>query len=165
MNKEKMHLFYGGPFSQWYCCEFTENGITYNGTEQYMMAKKAHFFGDTESYDLIMSMKEPWDQKAQGKKVKNFNKEHWENYCRPMVRQGNMLKFSQNPELKQYLMNTGDAEIVEASPTDTIWGIGLAENDPRAYDKSQWRGTNWLGIAIMEVRDEFKRDIVRYNCY
>lgn len=157
MSTDKLHLFYGGPFSQWYKCKFTdEAGITYNGTEQYMMAKKALFFNDQESYDLIMNMSNPWDQKAQGKKVKNFNKEQWENYCRPMVRHGNLLKFSQNPELKRYLLATGEIEIVEASPTDTIWGIGLAENDPRAFDKSQWRGTNWLGIAIMEVREDLK---------
>ena len=71
---------------------------------------------------------------------------------------GLISKFSQNLKFKKALLDTGDAEIVEASPTDRIWGIGLAESDPRIWDRNNWRGTNWLGIALMRVRDEIRKD-------
>lgn len=158
-NDKKMLLFYGGPLSQWYGSKFKEGEIEYNTAEQYMMAKKALLFGDMVSYQKIMDFKNPRDQKAQGKKVFPFDKEKWNSVCRDIVREGNRLKFTQNPELYTYLMATHDAELVEASEKDDIWGIGLSETDPRALDRTQWRGTNWLGIAIMEVRDLLLREL------
>lgn len=149
-------FFYGGIFSQFFPCTFTEMGVTYNSAEQYMMAQKALLFDDIQTYDKIMSLANPYKIKALGRLVKNFNQEIWDKHKEDIVFNGNLLKFSQNKKLCKQLLATGDKEIVEASPTDTIWGIGLAETDPDIYDKSKWRGTNLLGKAIMKVRDVLK---------
>lgn len=149
-------FFYGGIFSQFFPCTFTEMGVTYNSAEQYMMAQKALLFDDIKTYDKIMSLSNPYKIKALGRLVKNFNQEIWDKHKEDIVFNGNLLKFSQNKKLCKQLLATGDKEIVEASPTDTIWGIGLAETDPDIYDKSKWRGTNLLGKAIMKVRNVLK---------
>ncbi|CAM6004869.1 unnamed protein product [Sphagnum balticum] len=120
-----------------------------------MMAQKALLFGDDESYQKIMKSKDPSEQKAIGRTVKNFDPNKWNLVCRKVVYDANLAKFS-DPQLNRFLMETGDKEIVEASPYDRIWGIGLGTDDPRCLIKSQWQGTNWLGIAMMEVRDTFK---------
>lgn len=158
MAKENFVLFWNGIYSQWHPSKFTIDGIEYNCCEQYMMAKKALTFNDQESYKMIMYADNPRDQKAFGRRVKNFNADVWAVISREVVYQGNYAKFTQNPELKKQLMETGDREIVEASPYDKIWGIGLGEEDPRALDKSQWQGTNWLGEAIMRVRETLRNE-------
>lgn len=152
-------LFWGGIFSQWYTHDMVIDGVTYNCCEQYMMAEKARLFGDTESLEAILKTKDPKKQKAFGRGVKNFNPHMWERVCRDVVFRANLAKF-QDPELKKYLLSFGDEEIVEASPYDKIWGIGLSEDDPDALDKSKWQGTNWLGEEIMRVREALKSQAV-----
>lgn len=151
-----MHLFYGGFLSQWYPCKFTINGIEYNCAEQWMMAEKARLFKDNDTLMSIMTTSNPSTQKSLGKQVKGFDKEKWETVAREVVYLGNLAKFTQNHDLLELLYDTDEEELVEASPTDCIWGIGLAEHDPAALDKSQWRGTNWLGECIMRVRSDLK---------
>ena len=153
-----MILFWGGTFSQWFPSDFIIDGIKYVTAEQYMMARKAKLFGDNDAYCEIMKSKEPAYQKQIGRQVKGFKKNEWESICRQIVYDGNYAKFTQNPVMKEELMATGDMEIVEASPHDKIWGIGLHETDPRAWDKSTWKGTNWLGEAIMQVRETLKKE-------
>lgn len=149
-------FFYGGIYSQFFPCIFSEDGIQYNCAEQYMMAKKALLFNDMDSYNEILSLASPHKIKALGRRVKNFDQKIWDEYKEDIVFKGNLLKFSQNQELCKELLATKNKEIVEASPTDIIWGIGLAETDPDIYDKSKWQGTNLLGKAIMKVRDVLK---------
>lgn len=156
MTNDKFVFFWGGPFSQWFKSDFTINGTKYNCAEQYMMAQKALQFGDDEAYKEIMRLKDPSKQKAVGRQVKNFDPNKWNTICRKVVYDANLAKFS-DPTLKQYLLDTGNKEIVEASPYDRIWGIGLGTDDPRCLDKTQWQGTNWLGEAIMQVRDTFRK--------
>jgi ribA/ribD-fused uncharacterized protein len=158
MVKNNMILFWGGTFSQWFPSDFIIDGIKYVTAEQYMMARKAKLFGDNDAYCEIMKSKEPAYQKQIGRQVKGFKKNEWESICRQIVYDGNYAKFTQNPVMKEELMATGDMEIVEASPHDKIWGIGLHETDPRAWDKSTWKGTNWLGEAIMQVRETLKKE-------
>lgn len=148
----KIHPFYGGPFSNWANCSFAVDGVTYTSSEQFMMAKKAMLFGDHESLAIIMGTDNPAKQKAQGKLVKRFVKEMWEAVAKDVVFRGCMAKFTQNAKFHDYIMNTGEDIIVEASPTDRIWGVGIAEDDPDIYDKSKWKGTNWLGEVLMDVR-------------
>lgn len=152
-------LFWGGPFSQWYPHKMTIDGIEYSCCEQYMMAQKANTFNDKEALDKIMATTDPKKQKAFGRTVKNFIPQMWERIAQDIVFRANLAKF-QDPELKKYLFSFGDEELVEASPYDKIWGIGLSEDDPRAVDKSQWQGLNWLGEALMRVRETIKTQAV-----
>lgn len=158
MITDKYVFFWGGVCSQWCPSLFVIDGLQYNCAEQYMMAKKAMLFGDMEAYSKIMTTTDPSVQKAAGRKVKNFNKEVWEDKCRGYVYDANYAKFTQNPHMLEELISYGDREIVEASPEDKIWGIGLHESDERVHDKSKWQGTNWLGEAIMKVRETLKEE-------
>jgi len=148
-------FFWGGPFSQWYRSTFKDNetGIEFNCAEQYMMAHKASMFGDTESLKKIMAAKNPREQKALGRRVKNFDHNIWDEDGFGIVVDANLAKFSQNAKLKEMLLATGDKVLVEASPYDKIWGIGLHWNDDRVLDESKWQGDNLLGQALMMVRN------------
>lgn len=151
--KNKFTLFWAGPFSQWEYSPFVIGEVSYNCCEQYMMAQKALLFEDQESYEKIMSTSSPKDQKAYGREVKKFDKDKWETVCKQIVYEGNYAKFSQNEDYLKELLATQGTELVEASPDDRIWGIGLHERDKRVHDKTQWQGTNWLGEIITLVRD------------
>jgi ribA/ribD-fused uncharacterized protein len=156
MSQQKFHFFWGGPFSNWFYAPIVVDGVEYDCTEQHMMAMKAKLFGDEKIHRQIMEAHDPATQKALGRKVKNFNKEQWEAIAREVVYQGNLVKFTTDGDLKTFILNTGDDIIVEASPTDTLWGIGLSANDPRAKIPSQWRGLNWLGEVLMRVRETIR---------
>ena len=148
-------FFYGGPFSQWYRSVFTLDGAKYNTAEQYMMAMKADYFGDKDIFDKILKSKDPSEQKALGRQVAKFDIEAWNAVSRGFVYKANMAKFS-DPVLKQILLSTADKELVEASPYDKIWGIGLGQDNPDRFDKAKWRGTNWLGEVLMKVRKDLR---------
>lgn len=144
--------------SQWYYCYFEVNGIQYHTTEQYMMANKALLFKDDEVYQEIMAANNPHDYKKLGRQVRNFDPELWDFRKSEIVVEGNKAKFSQNPDLKEFLLFTEDAILVEASPYDKIWGIGLDRETAMKGSVEQWQGENLLGCALMEVRD-WLRDI------
>lgn len=158
-EQEKFTFFWGGTFSQWCSSNFTIDGVAFNCCEQYMMYKKALLFGDYESAEKIMNTKSPRDQKALGRKVDNYDDEKWVSVCKKIVYDANMAKFTQNEEMLKELMFTGERTIVEASPEDKRWGIGLAGHDPLAQDRATWNGLNWLGEAIELVREELKSEI------
>jgi ribA/ribD-fused uncharacterized protein len=149
-------FFWSGWPSQWHPADFTLDGVAYGCAEQYMMAEKARLFGDEETLGLILAAASPREQKALGRRVRGFDEARWQKACREIVYRGNAGKFSQNPDLKELLLATGSKTLVEASPTDRIWGIGLAADDPRATDRSAWRGKNWLGEALMRVRADLR---------
>jgi len=155
---EKFIFFYGSFYSQWTMRKMIIDNIKYYTCEQFMMAEKAKLFNDKIALEKIMESRNPRDQKALGRKVKNFNKEKWDKVCREIVYKGNYAKFTQHNDLKLKLLETGNKIIVEASPFDKIWGIGLGEKDERCLDSKKWRGTNWLGKAIMEVRDKIREE-------
>lgn len=161
VSEDKYEFFYGGPFSQWLDCDFTVEGVRYGCAEQYMMHQKALFFEDAESARKIMAARHPREQKALGRKVKGFDKEKWEAVARDIVYKGNYEKFRQNKGLLYALKETVGKELVEASPTDRIWGIGLAEDDDLRLDPANWRGTNWLGEVLMKVRDDLVAGVER----
>lgn len=118
-----------------------------------MMAGKARLFGDQDMLAKIMASDNPQTIKKLGRQVKGFDETAWEQHRFALVLQGNVCKFSQNPALKQFLLSTGNRILVEASPYDCIWGVGLSAEDPRIQDPRQWRGQNLLGFALTEVRD------------
>lgn len=153
---EKYVFFWNGIYSQWHLSPFIVDGIEYNTAEQYMMHQKALFFGDKEIADMILSTKRPNEQKQLGRRVKDFNLERWSKVCLGIVYKGNLAKFTQNEDLKNELMATGDRIIVEASPYDQIWGIGMGENEEGIEDPINWKGQNLLGWAIMMVRQHLR---------
>ena len=117
-----------------------------------MMAKKALLFKDKEQLQKIMNSDHPRDQKYYGRQVKDFDTEKWDLVCKKHVYDANYAKFTQNKSMLDELISYGDRELVEASPTDKICGIGLAVDDPKIHDKSNWQVTNWLGEVIMQVK-------------
>jgi len=155
---EKFTFFWSGPFSNWHPSPFVIDGIVYNCSEQFMMADKARMFGDTNSLNRIMSAVDPSDQKRYGRNVQNFVKEKWDAVARDIVYQGCYAKFTQNADLKKELIATVGTTLVEASPEDCIWGVGLRKNDPRAQKRETWLGTNWLGEILTKVRDQIMKE-------
>lgn len=145
-----------GCLSQWWPCRFKVDDVEYNCAEQYMMAMKAKTFADAETFGKIMGTSKPRLIKSLGRQVKGFDERTWDAVKYDVVVDGNAAKFSQNPELKSFLLSTWPATLVEASPVDRVWGVGLAENDPGITDETKWRGLNLLGKALMEVRARLK---------
>lgn len=143
-------------FSQWYPSGFITDGINYLTAEHWMMAKKALLFDDRKTLEKILASEKPAIAKQLGREVSGFDTEIWAKSSYEIVVEGNMHKFSQNEFLKKFLLQTGNKVIVEASPPDTIWGIGLSQDAKEAINPFQWRGTNLLGFALMEVRDLLK---------
>ena len=150
-------------FGQWQYSEFTEDEQSYTCTEQYMMASKARVFSDEETEEAIMEASDPKQMKALGRKVRNFDAETWDRVKYSIVLAGNYYKFTQNQKMMDILLATGDKVLVEASPLDTIWGIGYSKSNPAASDAASWRGLNLLGFALMEVRDEIKAVYQNYH--
>lgn len=124
---------------------------------------KAMFFKDTVTAQKILKETRPKKQKELGREVTGFDKQLWDAQCVKYMTIACTLKFSQNPLLRQQLLATGDRVIVEASPSDDLWGIGLGEDDPRAMNPAQWRGKNLLGQVLMAVRGRLQRELVMQN--
>jgi ribA/ribD-fused uncharacterized protein len=139
-------------FSQWWNASFVVGEVTYPTAEHFMMAEKARLFGDEDVRAKILAAPHPRDAKMLGRHVANFDDESWNRARFEIVVEGNLAKFSQNEILKAYLLNTQDRVLVEASPVDSIWGIGLGSDSPDAESPDRWRGLNLLGFALMEVR-------------
>ena len=156
-NGDSYVFFYGGIYSQWHHAPMTIDGRVFNCAEQWMMYNKATLFGAVGVALAIMATPRPDEQKALGRKVKGYDDAKWASVAQKIVFDGNLAKFTQHQSLRAQLLATGDALIVECSPTDERWGIGLSVNDPRVWDPRQWRGSNWLGQAIMKVRDALRK--------
>jgi ribA/ribD-fused uncharacterized protein len=141
-----------GCLSQWWPSPFTVDGLQYATAEHYMMWRKAMLFGDRDTGAQILAAANPAQAKALGRQVARFDERAWAAARFEIVVAGSVAKFGQYAELREYLVNTGERVLVEASPTDQIWGIGLAANDRRATRPDQWRGLNLLGFALMRAR-------------
>ena len=139
-------------FSQWFDAGFTANDCIYKTAEHYMMAEKARLFNDKGALQKILSSKHPGEAKRLGREITNFDNTLWNEKRFTIVVKGNLAKFSQNDALKSFLLNTGERVLVEASPVDKIWGIGLASDHKNAGNPHQWPGLNLLGFALMQAR-------------
>jgi len=155
----KFTLFFGAEdaLSNWHPCRFSYHGVDFTSVEQFMMFSKAKLFGDEQAAAAILDARHPKDQKAIGRGVKRFDLANWEAKREAIVYVGCREKFAQNPGLRSLLLATAPTELVEASPYDRIWGVGLGERDPLILDKANWRGTNLLGITLMKVPDTLSR--------
>ncbi|MEO1260839.1 MAG: NADAR family protein [Bacteroidota bacterium] len=144
--------------SQWWVQPFTVDGIVYKTAEHWMMAEKAKLFNDTDMFEKIIFTNSPKSAKSYGRKVKNFDDTTWKKNRYQIVREGNLHKFSQHENLKNFLLSTGSSVLVEASPYDKIWGIGLGQNTKGIEDPHTWKGLNLLGFVLMEVRDKLREN-------
>jgi ribA/ribD-fused uncharacterized protein len=149
--------------SQWWKADFDDEMHTYCCMEQYMMAEKAKLFDDEEMLAQILASDNPKEIKELGRKVRGFDGDKWARKRYSIVLNGNFAKFLQNEELMQFLLQTGDKILVEASPYDNIWGIGMSADDEKIDNPLEWRGQNLLGFALMEVRDELNRICPNYG--
>ena len=140
--EEKFELFWSGPFSQWHPSAFKFEQMSFNCAEQFMMFSKTVFFQDYETAKAVMRSDSPKEQKALGRKTANFNVDKWANVAKDIVYVGSYCKYTQDDKLNEILIGTKGTTLVEASPYDKIWGIGLAESDARAQQRSTWQGKN-----------------------
>jgi len=138
--------------SQWFPSAFVVEGVRYASAEHFMMAEKARLFRDEEMLGKILESKTPAEAKAFGRAVSNYDDRAWGRFRSEAVVRGNVAKFDQNANLRTFLLGTGEKVIVEASPRDRIWGIGMGASNPDARDPKKWRGLNLLGFALMEAR-------------
>ena len=153
-TKETFLPFFKGVFSQWHICSFSDPALSdyeFGSAGQYMMYKKAILFNDKDIAQKILISKSQSTIKALGRKVSGFNQETWDNHKMEIVLHANILKFS-NPVLKKKLIDTYPKILVEASPYDHIWGVGLSITDTRVCIKASWRGQNLLGQCLVNAR-------------
>ena len=144
--------------SQWWPCRFEADGVSYTSAEQRMMAEKARLFGDEGTLARILASRDPAICKALGRKVAGYHDAAWAAVRFGVVVGTSLAKFGQSPALRSYLLSTGSDVLVEASPTDAIWGIGMAASDPRVIDPRQWEGENLLGFALVAARDALRAE-------
>ncbi|MEI0796540.1 NADAR family protein [Brachyspira pilosicoli] len=149
--------------SQWYIKDFKENDLLFNCMEKYMMYNKALLFDDKDIANEILNNNQPKAIKELGRKVKNFNDELWDKMKYKIVFTGNYYKFSQNADLRNFLLSTKNKVLVEASPYDKVWGIKMKYDDENIENPFFWKGENLLGFALMEARDEIKRVYENYD--
>ena len=167
------YIFFWNPESclcQWHTSYFTdEDNVEYNCTGQYMMAHKAKLFKDNDMYQAIMRSTCPKEMQQLGHKVRNFDSKSWDKMKVDIAVHGSILKFMQNNWMMHNLLDTEDRVIVEASPHDIIWGVGLRETDPKILDPNKWQGQNLLGQTLMrtrsyiraKLRNEIREPIIR----
>jgi ribA/ribD-fused uncharacterized protein len=138
--------------SQWFPAPFEVDRIRYPTAEHWMMAEKARLFGDEAALAAILRAGTPAEAKAHGRAVRGYSDDAWASARDKAVVSGNVAKFGQNDALGTFLRSTKDRVLVEASPRDRIWGIGMGASNPDARIPARWRGLNLLGFALMEAR-------------
>ena len=145
-----------GYLSNWYTSRFTYEGTAYTSMEQYMMHRKALFFGDAATAAEILETDDPAEVKELGRKVSGFDDHRWNGVRQIVVYEGLLAKFRQNPDLGAKLLSTGTATLAECAVHDRIWGIGRSYYDPARFDPDSWNGRNLLGYALMAVRSKLR---------
>ena len=142
--------------SQWFDASFQVDGVWYSSAEHYMMAQKALLFGNKKHFKAIIKNPSVKVAKQLGREVKGFESKIWNEHKFDIVVAGNLAKFSQQQSLSTFLLSTGNAVLVEASPSDAVWGIGLSESDKSATNPKEWPGENLLGFALVKVRQQLQ---------
>lgn len=143
--------------SQWYPAPFEVEGVRYASAEHFMMSGKARLFGDAEADAKILAAATPAEAKTLGRAVRGFDERRWAERRSALVVRGNVAKFGQHPAAKAFLLGTGRRVLVEASPRDCVWGVGLGAERAAAVGPAGWRGLNLLGFALMEARAQLRQ--------
>jgi ribA/ribD-fused uncharacterized protein len=147
-------------FSNHYQCQFIVDNVQYTTSEQYYAVQKARFHGCHDVAENIMKMTHPGAMKsaANGRNLPGFNSEKWRQVAGKIMAIGCYQKFSQNYKLREILLDTGHRELVEASPFDRVWGIGIAMDNPHIRDRRLWRGDNLLGTILSKLREKLRTE-------
>ena len=152
--------FWGSHFSNFWLCpiyatpDCAVTGFRYNCAEQLYMVEKAMFFNDHDSALMMCYCPDGKSVKALGRKVKNFDQDEWNKVSYDKMLIACRGKYTQNKNLVEELINTKNKVMVESSPSDKIWGVGLHESDDRILNESNWTGENRLGKVLMQIRSE-----------
>ena len=158
-SKKGFHFFWKGILGQWHPTPIVDSSVIYKTAEHWMMWHKATMFNDVQMERAILEAETPREAKKLGRQVQGFIQKDWDMECFGVVVAGNRLKFSQHEEARHHLLSTGNKILVEASPYDKVWGIGMAQDDCRATNPALWDGgQNLLGLALMRVRAELRRE-------
>lgn len=160
MRETESHIYFFGSdeiFSNWHPAKFKEGANNFVNSEQYFMWQKAVFFEDMEIANKILASKNPKEHKELGRKIKNFNDAQWREARMDAMYQANYLKFSQNKKLMNALLATDGKTLVEAAWYDRIWGVGLKETDDKILNEKNWQGLNLLGMTLIKVREDLKK--------
>jgi ribA/ribD-fused uncharacterized protein len=140
----------------WYPSVFEKDGVRYVNTEQYMMYQKALLMGDAVTAEAIMQEHNPHNIKKLGQQVKPWDEDKWKANRTRIMYEGCLAKFASDDELKAKLFSTENTILVEASPFDKIWGIGMKAENPKAKKIKEWKGMNLLGRVLMQVREDLR---------
>ena len=158
--ENETHIFFLKNYlSNFHKCPTLIDPITFHKfltTEHLFMFLKAEYFKDYAISDKILLAPTPQAAKELGRQVSNFDNDAWNLVRYEEMLFANLLKFTQNTEMKNKLIATGDKILVECNPKDPVWGIGLSENDPLILDETNWKGLNLLGKVLMEVRAKIR---------
>ena len=154
-KSDEFTYFWGkeGVFSNFYPKSFMFHGARVYTSEQAFMMLKAKEFGDMKTYKQLLSAKHPAHAKSLGRKVSNYDDKRWSDVRYERMVEVLTYKF-RDADLKEALLSTGESTLVEASPFDKIWGVGMAAHDPNISNPQMWKGQNLLGKALMEVRSK-----------
>jgi ribA/ribD-fused uncharacterized protein len=153
-----------GPLSNWAASPFRLDGRDFHCLEQYLMWRKAVLFRDAAAAGEILACRTAPEAKARGREIAGFDEIAW--YCRGkslLYRGARLGKFAQHAPSREALLETAGTILVEASNSDPVWGVGLAEYDRRCWDLAEWRGTNWLGEVLTTVRESIFAEMARAN--
>jgi len=157
-HKQKRRSVDKSCLSQWFPSSFEVGGERFATAEHWMMAGKARLFGDAETRARILAARSAAEAKKLGRQVRHFDEVLWDERSFDIVVEGNVHKFGHDPRLRSFLLSTGSRVLVEASPRDDIWGIGLAQDHPHATQPEMWLGENKLGFALMVARERLAGD-------
>ena len=144
-------------FSNWHPAKFVMNGIKFGNSEQAFMYYKAKLFGDEYSMEKILKNSDPRKVKQLGREISGFDEKIWDENKFQIMYNVNYAKYSQNPKMLNKLISTKGTNLVEASPFDNIWGIGLFEIDAKRLSPNLWPGKNLLGKVLDKVRDDLDK--------
>ncbi|MCY8549413.1 NADAR family protein [Bacillus haynesii] len=156
---DKFVFFWGAEdvFSNFHYFPFEHQGASFKWSEQAVMYRKAKLFGAHKIASKILEANSPKECKALGRSRQiPFNEEVWLKNRERIYKEVLKDKFS-HPHAKIAILLTGNRMLVEASPYDKIWGIGLSESNPDAENPEKWKGLNLLGRVLMEVRSELRQ--------
>lgn len=160
MRVTDTHIYFWGTFLSNFIpndLQIDYMGHKFNTSEQLYMYIKAKSFNDHEkAHEIVTKGQAPKDAKRMGREVIGYDEKVWSTYREDAMYRAIYNKFTQYPELKKQLLDTGDKILVEGTPMDPIWGVMIKWDDDRILNEKNWKGQNLLGKVLMRVRDNIK---------